>query len=428
MLRVAILSVGDELVTGQTVDTNSAWLSQQLSAIGAAVVSHATVGDDQAMIESAIRRSAEDADAIVISGGIGPTEDDLTRQAVAAVLGTELELNEGWLAKLKEFWARRGAVMPEMNRIQAMIPRGATIIENTAGTAAGVRATLAGRVDLFSTPGVPKEMKVMFQRDVLPHLAARSAGAALVVRNLHTFGMGESAVAERLGTLMDRKRNPTVGTTVSGGIVSVRVYSKFESRSRALDELAATESLVRGALGNLVFGADDDVLQAVVAKLLAERKASVTTAESCTGGLVSKMLTDVPGSSAYFKQGWVVYANQAKYERLGVNLEMLNVYGAVSEPVATAMARNARRLAKADFSLAVSGIAGPDGGSATKPVGTVCIALAKAAAGAPRRFDDSEVLVRTFNFPGDREMIRDRSAKMALTLLRYELLGERAPF
>lgn len=502
-MNAIILSVGDELVLGQTVDTNSAWISQQLAAVGCDIRGHATVADDQKEIERAIRDAAGRCDFLVISGGIGPTEDDLTRQALAAVLGVPLEINETWLVELRKFFEARGRVMPESNKIQAMIPRGAAMLFNHAGTAAGMTATIEsspkslpplppleqllgrpiGRVltkmgrtsreqiiealdrqmrdsrklllgeviltlgyideaDLqialaaqkgesigvpkppahacrvFVVPGVPKEMKAMVTRDVLPVIAAAGGGAVILSRTLHTFGLGESWVAERLGPLMMRAKNPSVGTTVSQGIVSLRINARFESPDRARVELHRTTEACRAALGSLIFGQDADTLQEVVVSLLIEAKRTVATAESCTGGLLAKMLTDVSGSSACFGRGWVTYANEAKTEELGVPPDLLASHGAVSEVTVLAMAREARRRARADFALAISGVAGPTGGTPQKPVGTVWIALADADGAAARHF----------NFPGDREMIRDRAAKMALTLLRFRLLGEKLPF
>lgn len=437
-MKATILSVGDELVLGQTVDTNSAWISQQLAAVGCDVAAHATVPDDLDAIRRAVARFAGECDFLIVSGGIGPTEDDLTRQALAAVMATPLELNETWLARLHEFFDKLGRPMPETNKVQAMIPRGARMIENTNGTAAGIDATLGVAASghprecrVFVMPGVPKEMKAMFTRDVLPHVSARTGGAVILSRTLHTFGMGESWVAENLGPQMMRGRNPSVGTTVSHGIVSLRINARYPSRDEAQRELDAATRACEAALGDLIYGADNVTLAAVVAGLLAPARKTVATAESCTGGLLAKMLTDVPGSSDYFTQGWVTYSNLAKHERLGVSTEMLNVYGAVSEPVVTAMARNARRLAKTDYALSISGVAGPGGGSAAKPVGTVCIALAsqlKPDLRGDARYFDSAVTARTFTFPGDREMVRDRSAKMALTMLRFQLLGKPLPF
>jgi nicotinamide-nucleotide amidase len=270
-------------------------------------------------------------------------------------------------------------------------------------------------------PGVPKEMKLMFERDVLPRIKEEGglADSVILSRTLHTFGLGESAIAEMLGEQMMRNRNPSVGTTVANGIVSLRLNSRFDSRDEAQRQLDDNDRACRAALGDLIFGADDDTLQQVVGQLLATNRKTVATAESCTGGLLAKMLTDVAGSSEYFHTGFVTYSNKSKYERLGVSMEIINVYGAVSELVVSTMAKNARRLGKTHFALAISGIAGPTGGSPAKPVGTVCIALA---------FDENEPPVaRTFQFPGDREWVRDRSAKMALTMLRYHLLGKPLP-
>ena len=417
-MNAIILSIGDELVLGQTVDTNAAWLSQQLAAVGCAVLAHTTVADDQHAIEQAIRESAPRCDLLLVSGGLGPTEDDMTRQALAAVMGQPLEINQIWLAELEKFFAARSRPMPAANRIQAMIPHGAGMIFNTAGTAAGIVATL-GSSRVFVMPGVPKEMTIMFRRDVLPHVRAASRGAVILSRSLHTFGLGESAIAEKLGDLMRRDRNPSVGTTVSSGVVSLRINARFGPLPEARERLEETASRCWLALGSLVFGEDDQTLQEVLGQMLRERPgATLATAESCTGGLLGKMITDVPGSSAYYSYGWITYANRAKQQVLGVPASLLREHGAVSEPVVLAMASAARAQAASTYALAISGIAGPDGGTPAKPVGTVCIALAHPAGAS----------ARTFLFPGDREFIRDRSAKMALTLLRYHLLGEPTPF
>jgi nicotinamide-nucleotide amidase len=422
-MQAIILSIGDELVLGQTVDTNSAWLSQQLAKIGCPVLAHVTVPDDQKEIERALADASNRCDWLIVSGGLGPTEDDLTRQALVAVLGQPLELHQEWVDQLEKFFRSRGREMPESNRIQAMIPRGAVPIHNSAGTALGIEATLkrsSGSGEgcrVFVVPGVPKEMKRMFESHVLPAMKSAGGGAVILSRTLHTFGLGESHVAEKLGTLMRRDRNPSVGTTVSGGIVSLRLNSRFSSAAEASEQLELTSSACCQALGNLIFGQDEETLQQVVGDLL-RGKGSVATAESCTGGLLAKMLTDIPGSSSYFSYGWVTYANEAKHKLLGVSNEILRQHGAVSEPVVRAMAQHAKGQAGAAYALAVSGIAGPDGGSDEKPVGTTWIALA-----AP-----DEVTARRFLLTGDREMVRDRAAKMALALLRCKLLGFAAPF
>lgn len=428
-MQATILSIGDELVLGQTVDTNSAWLSQQLAAAGIAVLAHVTVGDDQKAIEQAMGDAAGRCDYLIVSGGIGPTPDDLTRQALAGVMGQPLELSQEWNAQLQEFFRQRGRPMPDMNKIQAMIPRGAQMIWNTCGTAAGIAATL-GRAAVFIMPGVPKEMKAMFARDVLPHLQSGGAGVILS-RTLHTFGLGESWVAEKLGALMRRDRNPSVGTTVTGGVVSLRINARFADRGQAERELETTAADCRAILGDLIFGEGEQSLAVAVAELLKQHPVTlrwapaVCTAESCTGGLLAKYLTDIPGSSAYFRQGWITYDNEAKRKELNVSAQTLEKFGAVSEETVREMAAGAARQSGAPIALAISGVAGPGGGTEGKPVGTVCIALSFPD---PDRPTELQITARTFNFPGDREMIRDRAAKMALTMLRFRLMGKEMPF
>jgi nicotinamide-nucleotide amidase len=427
-MKAIVVSIGDELVLGQTVDTNSSWLSRELASVGIGVAEHITVPDDSASIEFTISTAAMRCDVLLINGGLGPTKDDLTREALARALNAPLELNANWLLRLEDFFKQRGRPMPESNRLQAMIPRGARLLDNTAGTAPGIDADFTSEgtsrsCRIFVMPGVPSEMKLMFHKSVLPNLDQSGAGLAtsgvILSRTLHTFGVGESTIGERLDDLMDRRRNPSVGTTVSSGVVSVRINARFADRENAQAELEKTTRQCRDALGNLIYGIDGQTLPSVVADLLtAEKVRTVATAESCTGGLLAKMLTDIPGSSRYFQRGWITYSNQAKIELLDVSPQLIAQDGAVSESVVSAMAQSARQKSAADFALAISGIAGPDGGTPAKPVGTVCIALAQADA----------TMARTFNFPGDRETIRDRSAKMALTLLRFHLLGKASPF
>jgi nicotinamide-nucleotide amidase len=434
-MRAIILSIGDELALGQTVDTNSAWLAQQLAALGYKPAAHLTVPDDQAAITQAFEESVGRCDAVIVSGGLGPTDDDLTRQALSDFLNEPLELMPAALENVERFFKALRRDMPEKNRIQAMLPRGTRMIENTAGTAPGISYDyISGDqktvCQIFIMPGVPKEMKIMFDRSVRPKLAAGESGrvdpvsSIILSKTLHTFGLGESAIAERLGDLMRRDRNPSVGTTVSNGYVSLRINAYFLTRAQAEEQLADTEAACRAALGDLIWGEGDQTLPQVVADQLlsfdgAPPAMEVATAESCTGGLLAKLLTDIPGSSGYFTQGWVTYSNAAKTEQLGVPADLLSRHGAVSEPVAIAMADGARKRSHAVFALAITGIAGPGGGSAEKPVGTVCIALSRLGA---------QPQVRTFIFHGDREMVRDRSAKTALTMLRFHLLGKPLPF
>ncbi len=416
-MKSVILSIGDELVLGQTVDTNSAWLSQQLASVGCDIFAHQTVSDDQAMIELAIRENAPRCDCLLISGGLGPTEDDLTRQGLAAVLNVSLELDPGWLAQMEAMFAARKRTMVPANRIQAMLPKGTTAIHNTCGTACGIRARI-GSCDIYIMPGVPKEMKAMFTRDILPHIAGRGNGAVILSRTLHTFGMGESNVGQMLGDLMNRQRNPSVGTTVANGMVSLRINARFKTIDEARRQIELTDAACRQCLGHLIFGADDITLPQVIAQLLATSGKTIATAESCTGGMLAGMLTDIPGSSRYFLEGFVTYTNQSKTRILGVRPETLQQHGAVSEPVVAEMAQAARRLSGADFALAISGVAGPDGGTPEKPVGTVCFGFAHTGG----------VLTRTISHWGDRAMVRDRACKTALTILRCHLLNVPLPF
>jgi nicotinamide-nucleotide amidase len=416
-MHAIILSIGDELVLGQTVDTNSAWLSARLAGNGIPTLYHHTIADDMPAIVKAIRLASEDADLVIISGGLGPTEDDLTRQALAEAMGVELFEDAASLEQLQRWFAGRGRPMPDRNRVQVLCPRGATMIENTAGTAPGIRAAF-GRATFYVTPGVPREMKVMFERSIEPEILASGVmgdrGVILTLK-VNTFGAGESTVAEQLGELMDRSRNPKVGTTVANGIVSVRVRSEFPTRDTAQAALDQTVALIHERLGAVVFGTEDDTLQQALVTLLTQHGETVTTAESCTGGMIGEMITDVPGSSAAYVGGWITYSNAQKADRLGVPVAVLEAHGAVSEPVVRAMAEGALERSGATHALAVTGIAGPDGGTADKPVGTIWLGLASTA-------DETQTML--LRLSGDRATIRDRTAKCAMQMLRLRLLDQ----
>ncbi len=413
-MNACILSIGDELISGLTTNTNSSWLSLQLTALGIPTVSHVTVGDQLQPIINAIRHALETCDLLLISGGLGPTEDDLTRQALADALSEQLVEDPDAVLQIEHWFKSNNRVMSPSNRVQAMRPSSASVIENTAGTAPGLH-TRKGHVDIFVMPGVPTEMKQMFTRSILPELRPHAGNTITQVTKINTFGMGESILGDKIKDLMARREgpaNPSVGTTVHEGIVSVRIYA-----TGAPDEAAAMtdriRKLVTDRLGPLIYGENDETIELAVGTLLKVRRFTVATAESCTGGLLAKMLTDTPGSSAYFLRGWVTYANAAKRDELYVREELIAAHGAVSEPVALAMADGARKEAETDFALSITGIAGPDGGTPEKPVGTVWIGLATAAGATARRF----------NFPGDRRAIRQRAAQMALSLLRWHILG-----
>jgi len=426
-MHAIVISIGDELVLGQTLDANSAWLSARLAEEGIATRYHQTVADDLATITEAIGLAAARAELVLMTGGLGPTEDDLTRQALAEALDSPLVTDADGLAQIEAFFAARGKTMPERNKVQANRPEAARVILNDAGTAPGIGATL-GQARVYALPGVPREMRRMWEVAIAPALtdAAQDRPRDVIrTRKLNTFGLGESDVAELLEHRMRRDGNPMVGTTVANGIVSVRLRAQFptgDEADRALDDMTRQ---VESCVGPILFGRDEATLQAAVVSLLIERGLTAATAESCTGGVIGAMLTDVSGSSAAYRGGWVTYTNEMKQTELGVPAAVLEAHGAVSEPVVRALAAGAVECSGADLAVGVSGVAGPGGGSDEKPVGTVWIALGyrdtSSSAAAASRITTAAM---RFHLPGDRAAVRDRAAKCALQMIRLHLMNE----
>lgn len=415
-MKARIISTGTELALGQTADSNAAWLARQLAGLGVECTGHAVAPDEQACIRDAIAAASRDAELVLVTGGLGPTPDDLTRFALADVLGVGMWSDEFSLKQIEAFFQQRKRSMSETNRVQALFPEGARPIENTCGTAPGMYARVGG-ADVYAMPGVPFEMKRMFERDVRPALTGKAGGGVILQQTLRTFGAPEAEIGEKLADLMRRGRNPSVGTGAADLIISIRINARGENEQAARCLMQADVGEVRRRLGSVVFGEGEETLAHAVAKLLTSYHKSVSAAESCTGGLIAKRLTDVSGSSAYFVQGVVPYANEAKCRLLGISAELIAARGAVSAEVAQAMAVSCRRLAGTDYALSVTGIAGPTGGTTDKPVGLVYIGLA----------DDHGVTVKELRL-GDtlpREAIRDRTAKAVLNLLRLRLI-ERA--
>lgn len=423
-MNAIVLSIGDELVLGQTVDTNSAWLSARLVELGIRTLYHQSIADDQAAIAHALQQAAKQAALVLVTGGLGPTEDDLTRQALAQAMGQPLvESAQAWV-DIQRFFVSRGRPTPEANRVQALHPAGTTILPNVTGTAPGIAARLDSAA-VYLMPGVPREMKEMWRLSVLPAIE-RSLEASsdssprlyILTTKINTFGLGEAQLGERLRILMARDRNPTVGTTVAQGIVSVRIRSEFPSLDTARSALQQTAEQVEQTLGPIVFSRDEVPLQQATLELLRTRALTVATAESCTGGMLGQMLTDIPGSSENYVGGFVSYANEVKVHALGVPAALIESHGAVSDPVARAMAEAALQRTGAQVALSITGIAGPSGGTEDKPVGTVHIALA-------RRLSDQSISCqsRMLRLLGNRSEIRDRACKSALQMLRFHLLG-----
>jgi len=408
-----IISIGTELTTGQVVDTNAAWLAARLTERGVEVAGKTTLPDELDPLVGQLKRIAAGCDLVILSGGLGPTDDDLTRRALADALGVPLVTDAASLENLHRFFRVRNREMPACNEVQAMVPEGSRPIENPCGTAPGIHARV-GAAEVFALPGVPREMRRMFEAEVVPHLEASGGGRAVVSTSLHTFGATESELGERVRDLMQRGRNPTVGTTAIEGVISLRIHAAGESPAEARALLDRDVAEIHQRLGRRVFGRDEETMESVVARLLTERGETVATAESCTGGLVAKRLTDVPGSSAYLVQGVVSYANEAKTRLLGVPPELMEAHGAVSREVAEAMAVGARARADTDYALSLTGIAGPSGGTEEKPIGLVYLGLAY----------EGGVKVGEIRCGRHqpRDEIRARAATAALNLLRLKLL------
>lgn len=398
-----ILSVGDELLAGDIADGNAPWLIGELGRRGHRVHALATVPDDVAAIAEGVQRARADVSFLLVSGGLGPTKDDLTRDGVAAAFGLELVER----AELLEHVQGRNPDLPPLARRQALLPEGAAVLANPLGTAPGFLVSDEG-FRVACLPGVPGELRPMAR--ALLELVAPS-GPGVPARKLRACGLTESEAGRRLADLMDHdKAGCRVGITASLGVLTVT------ARGEHAEAVARAAALAKELLGEAVFGEGDVTLAEVVVHRLAGRALTVTTAESCTGGLLAGAITSVPGASAVFREGLVTYANEAKRKRLQVPPHLLERHGAVSEEVAAAMAEGARARAAADFALSITGVAGPEGGTPAKPVGTVCFALA----------DGGETVARTVAWRGDREEIRRRSVNLALELLRRRLVRKQA--
>jgi nicotinamide-nucleotide amidase len=434
----AILSIGDELALGQVLDTNSAWLADRLFSLGVRTIEHATVEDDAERIAATIDRLAEASDLLLITGGLGPTADDLTRDALAAVLGDELVEDENALSAIRSWFSGRAGSMPERNAVQALRPASSECLANPHGTAPGLFVRSPRHAcDIACLPGPPHEMRPMVETEIVPRIR-RAPGVVLGARALLSFGLGESTAAQRLGDLMDRDRERAgcvlVGTTASRGVVSVRLRHVGQDRDAVARDLDATEAEVTDRLTPSIFDRRDltagdsadleHALPARVLSLLRDRGERLVVVESCTGGLLGELVTAVPGSSDAFVGGWLTYTNESKAGLVGVEPELIRAHGAVSEPVAAAMARGGLErsalLGGAHHALAITGVAGPNASEA-KPAGTVWIAR---ASGTDRSVD---LDVRRFAFKGDRTAVRGWSARTALGMLRLGLTGDDMP-
>lgn len=408
-MKIEILTTGDEILQGIIVDTNSAWISEQCQMLGHEVVGHTSVGDDAGAIGEAIKAAANRADCVIVTGGLGPTVDDITVEAAANAFGIKLHLDDAVLAEIKSFFERVGRPMAKTNEKQAMIPEGGRALPNRVGTAPGVQVKF-GKAECFFLPGVPRELYQIFGDSVLPWLKENSRGAC-ETHVLRCFGLPEATIDEKL-----------TGVDLAGCRLSFRVkypeillklVARADKPSDAENSVKSAAINIRERLGHVIYGEGETCLAEVTGHMLRDRGLMVAVAESCTGGLVANMLTDVPGSSEYFERGIVSYSNQAKQDLLDVSVDVLRANGAVSRECAMAMAEGIKRLSGASIGIATTGIAGPGGGTPEKPVGTIHLAYA-----APDKTEAFE-----YHFSGDRERLKQMFAMTAINMVRKYLLS-----
>jgi competence/damage-inducible protein CinA C-terminal domain len=417
--RIEVVTIGDELLLGFTIDTNAAHLARALASIGAHIVRRSTSGDDPAEIASVVGEALDRTGAVITTGGLGPTSDDLTKQSIAALFGRGMHLDDEHLAWMEDRWRKRfQRPLPAANRQQAMIPDGAVKLENRHGSAPGIwledeRGRWVGML-----PGVPSEMRGMLADTLLPRIAARiTAGTVVRSLTLRTTGIAESLLADQIESMSGGPLGVSLAYLPSIAGVDLRLTVRDVSSADATTALSSAAARVRDRVGASIYGQDDDDLAAVVLELCRKRALTIGVAESCTGGLLGARLTAISGSSDVVRGGVIAYHNDVKVESLGVRESTLAEHGAVSEQVATEMASGVRRVARTDIGLAITGIAGPTGGTPDKPVGTVWIA---ADVGG-------EVQTALHRMWGDREDIRQRAAQWTMEMLRRRLLEARAP-
>ena len=411
-MRAEIIATGTELLTGGVSETNTLFLSEEILLIGLDTAFKTVVGDDEKDMEEALRRAMGRADVVIITGGIGPTEDDITRKVIAKIVKRRLVLNEDAFKAIRTMLSGRGREYASASDRQALIPAGARLLQNPVGSAPGFFLD-EGNTFIAVLPGVPKEMTAMFREGLRPVLEERFGDKAFIKRRiLHTCGMSESAVNQAIQDIMKREA-PAVGLTAKETGVDIRIIAKESDAERAQSLGDNTETAIRGRRGDVIYGVEGLSMEEVVGALLKQRRIKLSVAESCTGGLIGARITNIAGSSEYFERGVVVYSNVSKSEMLGVPRELIERYGAVSSEVVAAMAQGIRQTAKTDLGLAVTGIAGPSGGTDLKPVGLVYAALASAQG----------VKTDEYRFLGNREQVRMKASQMALDMVRRYLIG-----
>ena len=419
LVSAEIIAVGSELLGATRVDTNSLFLSDQLASLGIELRAKSVVGDDRRHLAAMFTAAAARADLVILTGGLGPTDDDLTREVVAGALGLELIEDPAIVAWLEDRFARRGLQMPSVNRRQAMVPRGASVLENPNGSAPGLFIETVGDLGsrvVILLPGPPRELQPMMQALCAGRLQSRAGRERAYKATVFIAGRGESHVEEIVQPIYSRwtRAVPPIETTIlsSPGLVELHLTLRSAAPDAARGVLDAARAELVAVLGNDVFSTDGLSLEEKVGQLLRDRRLTIAAAESCTGGLLMARLTDVPGSSAYVMSGVVTYSDDSKTKLAGVPRELLQAHGAVSEPVAVALADGIRERAGASLGVGITGVAGPGGGTERKPVGTVAVAVIG---------PDSTARVRTFHFPGGRAHVRHQATQAALDMVRRAL-------
>lgn len=409
-MKAEIISVGTELLLGQVINTDASYVARALSELGIDMMFSCTVGDNNGRLKEALTSALERSDLVITTGGLGPTEDDLTKEAIAECAGVPLELHEESMERLKEHFV--GRYMGQNQIKQAMLPKGATVLLNDRGTAPGCAVeTKEGKI-IMMFPGPPSELVPMLHNYGIPYLMKRE-NASIFSMNVHVFGQGEGAVAEMLSDMTDAS-NPTVATYAKEGEMYVRVTAKADDAQKAEEMCRPVAEKIRERIGDCVYGINVDCLEQLIVNLLSERKLTIATAESCSGGLLAKRITDIPGSSSVFEMGAVTYANRIKTLLLDVPEEMLEKHGAVSEEVAAAMAQGIREKSGSDIGIGITGIAGPDGGTEEKPVGLIYVGLCDKEGTVVRK-------VKVFSQRRPRNYYRYTAASFALDMVRRRL-------
>ncbi|MBI3260263.1 MAG: competence/damage-inducible protein A [Ignavibacteriae bacterium] len=415
MLSLSVLTIGDEICIGQIVNTNASWIADQCTRIGCKISIHSTIGDDIQIIVNELERLLSQSDAVIITGGLGPTHDDVTKDALSKYFNDSLVLHQPTLDYLTSIYAKRGQTVSERNATQAMLPSKATILSNSRGTASGMWFEENGKI-VISLPGVPTEMKGLMEEHILSHLSKRAdeTEGVQLYKTLLTTGITEANLADLIGDPKEFLNGSSLAFLPSYQGVRLRIGVQENNKQNASAELERIEYYIRKRANKFIFGENDQTLASVVAQLLIKKNQTVSVAESCTGGMLGAALTDISGSSAYFEGGVQVYSYSAKHNILNVRPETLTQYGAVSKETVEEMAINVRKKFGTTYGISISGIAGPGGGLPEKPVGTVWIGIA----------DEYKVSAKKFVFGNERSINRERSVGSALEMLYRALLDE----